>query len=288
MKTIAYLGPPGTFSEEAALSWGGPEDQLLPLASIPAVVTAVETGAATFGVLPLENSLEGSVTTTLDLLIRETSLRISSELVLPVRHMLATRPGLQLHQVQVLHAHPQALGQSRRFVERCLPGIATIAALSNSAALTDALSDSRLAAAITTRRAIELQSAATLAHDIQDHPNNQTRFILLGPEDAAPTGQDRTSLCFAMPENRAGSLLDALQVLAQARINLTRLESRPAKEMLGDYIFLADIEGHRLEPHVAAALQRLQGQTSFFKVFGSYPRYRPSTPEAPARLSSPP
>jgi prephenate dehydratase len=280
MKTIAYLGPPGTFSEEAALAWGGIGAHLLPLASLPAVVTAVETGAASACVLPLENSLEGAVTTTLDLLIRETSLQIRSELILPVRHMLAVRPGLQLDEIQVLHAHPQALGQSRRFVERCLPGAAIVAALSNAAALTDALADSRPAAAISTRRAIELKSAATLAHDIQDHPNNQTRFILLAPEDAAPTGGDRTSLCFAMHENRAGSLHAALLVLAEARINMTRLESRPAKELLGEYIFLADIEGHRLEPHVAAALQRLRQQTTFFKIFGSYPRYRPPIPAA--------
>ncbi|QRN99187.1 prephenate dehydratase [Archangium violaceum] len=288
METIAYLGPPGTFSEEAALAWGGSEAHLLPLASLPAVVTAVETGAASSCVLPLENSLEGAVTTTLDLLIRETALQVRSELVLPVRHMLAVRPGLQLDEVRVLHAHPQALGQSRRFVERCLPDVAIVAALSNAAALTDALADSRPAAAISTRRAIELHSAAILAHDIQDHPNNQTRFILLGAEDAAPTGNDRTSLCFAMSENRAGSLLDALLVLAEARINMTRLESRPAKELLGEYIFLADIEGHRLEPHVAAALQRMRQQTSFFKVFGSYPRYRPPAgePGVPRRTLS--
>jgi prephenate dehydratase len=279
MKRIAYLGPPGTFSEEAALQWGGPEARLLPLASLPAVVTAVETDAASCGVLPLENSLEGSVTTTLDLLIRETSLQLFSELVLPVRHMLAARPGLQLDQVQVLHAHPQALGQSRRFVERCLPTVATVAALSNAAALVEALADPRPAAAISTPRAIELHAAALLAHDIQDHPNNLTRFVLLGREDAPPTGDDRTSLCFAMRENRAGSLLEALQVFAEAGISLTRLESRPAKEMLGEYIFLADIDGHRSEPQVAAALQRLKAMSSFFKVFGSYPRYRWPPPE---------
>lgn len=280
MKTLAYLGPPGTFSEEAALAYGGPQASLLSLTSIPAVVTAVETRAASLGVLPLENSLEGAVTATLDLLTRETELKICGERVLPIRHQLAARPGLELPQVQVLHAHPQALGQSRRFVERCLPHVATVAALSNTAALLEALADSRPAAAITTRRALQLHGAQALAHDIQDHPNNLTRFVILSPEDAPPTGDDRTSLCFGTRENRAGSLLEALQVFAQAGINLTRLESRPAKELLGEYIFLADIEGHRTEPRVAAALERLRGMTSLLKVFGSYPRDRWPGPAA--------
>src|SRR5512145_2313878 len=139
MTTIAYLGPPGTFSEEAAIACGGGDTQYLPLASIPAVVTAVETGVATAGVLPIENVLEGGVTTTLDLLIHETDLRIAGETVIPIRHYLAGRSGLTLPEIKVLYAHPQALGQCRRFVERCLPGVATVASLSNSAAPAEAM-----------------------------------------------------------------------------------------------------------------------------------------------------
>ena len=135
MTTIAYLGPPGSFSEEAAIAYGGTEADFLPLGSMPAVVTAVETGAATAGVLPIENVLEGGVTTTLDLLIHETDLRIAGETVIPITQYLVARPGVGLTQIEVLYVHPQSLGQCRRFIERCLPGVATVASLSNSAAV---------------------------------------------------------------------------------------------------------------------------------------------------------
>ncbi len=274
MQTIAYLGPPGTFSEEAAVAYGGTGAAFLPLASIPAVVTAVETGAATVGVLPIENVLEGSVPSTLDLLIHETDLRIAGETVLPIRHYLVAREGLSLPEIKVLHAHPQSLGQCRRFVERCLPGVATIAALSNSAAPAEAMVDARPAAAISTLRAAELTGAHILAHDIQDRSGNVTRFIALGREDSSPTGDDKTSMCFGFAEDRAGILVDTLQELARAGINMTKLESRPSKETLGEYIFLVDINGHRADPQIAAALERIRAKTGLFKVFGSYPVWR--------------
>ena len=274
-QTIAYLGPPGSFSEEAALAYGEPDAERLPLASFPAVVTAVETGAATVGILPIENMLEGGVTTTLDLLIHETDLRIAGETVVPIRQCLVARAGLTLPQIKVLYAHPQSLGQCRKFVERCLPGVATIASLSNSAAPAEALADERPAAAISTLRAAELTGAAILARDIQDRTGNVTRFVALGREDRPPTGDDKTSFCFAFAhEDRAGTLVGALQELARANINMTKLESRPAKEVLGQYIFLVDINGHRLDPPVAASLERIRAQAGLFKVFGSYPRWQ--------------
>lgn len=274
MQTIAYLGPPGTFSEEAAIAYGGSGAEFLPLASIPAVVTAVETGAATVGVLPIENVLEGSVTTTLDLLIHETELRIAGETVIPIRHYLVARAGIGLPQIKVLYGHPQSLGQCRKFVERCLPGVATVASLSNSAAPAEALADERPAAAISTLRAAELTGANILARDIQDRSGNVTRFIALGREDSPPSGDDKTSFCFGFTEDRAGVLVGALQELGQANINMTKLESRPSKEVLGQYIFLVDINGHRLDPPVATALDRIRARTGLLKVFGSYPCWR--------------
>ena len=274
MTIIAYLGPPGTFSEEAAIAYGGPDAEHLPLASIPAVVTAVETGAATVGVLPIENVLEGSVTTTLDLLIHETDLQIAGETVIPIRHYLITRPGLGLGQIKVLYAHPQSLGQCRRFVERCLPGVATIAALSNSVAPAEALADERPAAAISPLRIAESLGAQFLAHDIQDRRDNVTRFIGLSRAESPPTGDDKTSMCFGFAEDRAGILVETLQELASAGINMTKLESRPSKATLGDYIFLVDINGHRAEPHIAELLEHIQAKTGLFKVFGSYPCWR--------------
>lgn len=273
MTTIAYLGPPGTFSEEAATKYGGAEAQYLPLASMPAVVTAIETDMAMVGVLPIENVLEGSVTTTLDLLIHETHLQIQGETVIPIRFYLAARPGLSLTELKILYGHPQALGQCRRFVERCLPGVETIAALSNSAAPTEALADDRAAAAISTLRAAELLGANILAHDIQDRASNVTRFVALGRKDHPPTGDDKTSFCFGFHEDRAGTLVEALQELAREGINMTKLESRPSKEVLGQYIFWADINGHQQDAHVIRAFERIQAQTDLFKICGSYPRY---------------
>ncbi len=276
MHTIAYLGPPGTFSEEAARAYAGgqPDPSLLPLASIPAVVTAIETGAATVGVLPIENLLEGSVTYTLDMLIHETSLKIGGEIVIPIRQYLVTRAGVRLSEVKVLYAHPQSLGQCRKFVERCLPGVATVASLSNSAAPAEALADERPAAAISTLRAAELTGATMLARDIADNLGNVTRFVALAQHDHAPTGDDKTSFCFGFSEDRAGSLVGVLHELAEAQINMTKLESRPSKAVLGQYIFLVDVNGHREEPHVSRALERITAHTGMFKVFGSYPRWK--------------
>lgn len=276
METIAYLGPPGTFSEEAALAYAGGRAgaNTLPMASIPAVVTAIETGAASVGVLPIENLLEGSVTFTLDLLIHETALQIAGEIVIPIRQYLLARPGLRLSEVQVLYAHPQSLGQCRKFIERCLPGVATVASLSNSAAPAEALADERPAAAIGTLRAAEITGAAVLARDIADNLSNVTRFIVLASQDSPPTGDDKTSFCFGFREDKAGVLVAALQELAAEQINMTKLESRPSKAVLGQYIFLVDINGHREDPPVARALERIRARTGMLKVFGSYPRWR--------------
>lgn len=271
MQTIAYLGPVGTFSEEAAIAYAAGGADYLPLASIPAVVTAIETGAADVGVLPIENLLEGGVNYTLDLLIHETALQITGEIVIPIRQYLVVHEGVRLPEVKVLYAHPQSLGQCRKFIERCLPGVATVASLSNSAAPAEALADERPAAAISTRRAAELTGAAILASDIADTTGNVTRFIGLARRDAPPSGDDKTSFCFAFTEDRAGTLVDALRELAVEQINMTKLESRPSRAVLGKYIFLVDINGHREDAHVLRALERIRRQTGMFKVFGSYP-----------------
>jgi prephenate dehydratase len=279
MHTIAYLGPPGTFSEEAALAYGAgsPDVSLLPLASIPAVVTAIETDAATMGVLPIENLLEGSVNYTLDLLIHETNLQIVGEIVVPIRQYLVARPGVRLQDVKLLYAHPQSLGQCRKFVERCLSGVAEMASLSNSAAPAQAVAAEEPAAAISTLRAAELTGAAILAREIADTPGNVTRFVVLAQHEAPPTGDDKTSFCFAFDEDRAGTLVGALQYLAAEEINMTKLESRPAKAALGRYIFLVDINGHCQEPHVARALEQIRARSGMFKLFGSYPRWKAET-----------
>lgn len=272
--TTAFLGPRGTFSEEASLLRAGREDALVAFASFPALTSAVETGLADEAVLPIENSIEGAVSTTLDLLIHETPLRVCAELVLPVRLFLVGAPGATFADIKVLHSHPQPLGQCRRFLERCLPGVAQVAALSTAGAVKETVeAGDPTRAAIGPLRATELYGGHVLAHDIQDVRSNMTRFVVLGHEDAAPTGDDKTSLGFTSEVDVPGSLHAVLSEFAAANLQLTKIESRPTKGWLGEYVFLVDFEGHRLDPHVAAALERVREKTSTLKVFGSYPRF---------------
>src|SRR5687768_10725814 len=249
----AFLGPRGSFSEEAALL-RAETDQLVAFSSFPALVSAVETGLADEAVLPIENSIEGAVSTTLDLLIHETALRISGELALPVRHFLVTRPGVHLEDVRVVTSHPQALGQCRRFLDRCMPGVEQVAALSTSGAVKDVAEgadDHR--AAIGTARAAELYGGTILAHDIQDVHTNVTRF--------------------GVRENVPGALHAVLAELAVENLQMTKIESRPSKGWLGDYVFLIDFEGHRQDERVARVLENIRDRCSILKIFGSYPRF---------------
>jgi prephenate dehydratase len=274
---LAYLGPPGTNAEEAATYYLGPaEGTLLPFLSIPAVVEAVETTMADEGVVPIENSLEGSVPVTLDLLIHESSLAIRREIVLPIRHFLLAKPGTSVVDMRVLFSHPQALAQSRRFVDRCLPKVEVVAALSNAAAVEEMMQyqGQKSAAAIGTLRAGEIYGAEVLASDIQDKASNLTRFVVLASHDSPPTGDDKTSLCFSVHQNQPGALVEVLNEFARADVNLAKVESRPTKETFGQYIFLIDLEGHREDDQVRPVLERVRQKTDLFKIFGSYPRFR--------------
>lgn len=271
--TTAFLGPRGTFSEEAALLRTTTED-LVAFSSFPALVSAVETGLADEAVLPIENSIEGAVSTTLDLLIHETSLRIAGELAVPVRHFLITAPGATLADIRIVTSHPQPFGQCRRFLDRCLPGVEQVAALSTAGAVQDVISgEIGHRAAIGTARAAELYGGVILAHDIQDVHSNVTRFIVLAREDMPPTGDDKTSLAFRVRENVPGALHDILAEFAAQTLQLTKIESRPSKGWLGDYVFLIDFEGHRQDQRVAPVLDRIRERCSMVKIFGSYPRF---------------
>jgi prephenate dehydratase len=272
-KKIAYLGPPGTFTEEAALLYDKGA-QLISVPTIPGVASAVSSGMAEEGVVPIENSLEGSVTDTLDLLIHDSTLLICKELVLPVKHHLLVKPGTEISDVKILYSHPQSLGQCRRFVERILPKAEVVAALSNAAAVQDMMEASTPAAAIGTGRAAELYGADVLAKEIQDRSSNVTRFVVLAAEDHPPTGADKTSVCFSFDDDRPGALVEVLQEFSQRNINLAKVESRPSKESLGRYFFLIDFEGHREDAPVSEALEGVRQKASLFKIFGSYPRYK--------------
>ena len=273
-KRLAFLGPPGTFSEEAALKYD-PAAILVPMATLTAVATAIESGMADAGIVPIENSLEGPVTETLDILVHSANpLSIHNEAVLPIEHYLLVKPGTKAETVKLLFAHPQALAQCRGFVERCFPKATVEAALSNSAAVEEMMSREN-AAAIGTRRAAEIYGAEKLAGGIQDRNPNLTRFVVLAKEDHPPTGDDRTSIaCAFVVEDRPGLLVGALQEFSSRSINLSKIESRPSREKLGTYIFLMDVDGHRSEEPLATALAAVKEQCSFFRVLGSYPKYR--------------
>jgi prephenate dehydratase len=272
--TTAYLGPKGTFSEEAAIAWAGADGDLVPMPSIPELVRAVESRESQYAVLPIENSIEGAISTTLDLLIHETDLKIQAEIVIPVRLFLIGLPGASIGQIKTVASHSNPLGQSRQFLDRTLPGVTQVAALSTAAAVQDVVDErdpSR--AAIGTRTAVDQIGGEILAADIQDVATNVTRFVVIAFGEAGRTGDDKTSVAFTLPEDVPGSLYRAIRPIAEHELQLTKLESRPSKSHLGNYVFLVDFLGHRLDPVAAQALAELEDQCTTFKIFGSYPRF---------------
>lgn len=269
---VAYFGPAGTFTEAAALRHA-PNSELVACPSIGAVAAAVVAGEADEGVVPIENSLQGSVTDTLDLLIHDSTLFIRQELVLPIEHCLLARPGTRKEDVTVIYSHPQALGQCRGYLESHFPKAAVVAALSTAAAAEQLQSSQENAAAIGTLRAAELYGAQVLVRGIQDNPSNATRFVVLAHADHPPTGHDKTSLCFSFDADRPGLLYMVMGEFAERNINLAKIESRPTRQSLGRYIFLIDLDGHREDPLVKEAIEHLRSQASMLKIFGSYPNH---------------
>ena len=272
-KRIAFLGPEGTFSEQACMTFD-PRATRVPFPSIRGAAAAVDSGQADEAMVPIENSLEGAVTDTLDLLIHDSALFIRQELVLPIQHALVAAPGTGSKDIRAIYSHPQALAQCRSFLSENYPGAELLASMSTAAAVGEMLERKGGAAAIANERASSIYGAEVLTRDIEDNHNNVTRFVLLAPTDHPRTGADKTSLCFSFDEDAPGVLHAALGEFAKRGINLEKIESRPTKESLGRYIFLVDLEGHREDTVVQQALSRVQDQVSGLKVFGSYPRYR--------------
>lgn len=271
-RRLAYLGPPGTYSEEAAMLYDS-DAELVAATTLPGVVQSVHNGDADEAIVPVENSLEGAVTFTADLLIQEMTLKIKSELVLPIHHCLLARPGANIEDVEVVYSHPQSLGQCRGFLQRRFPDASLMPSLSNSSAVSDMLGSERRALAIAGKRAACFFDVRILEEEIEDNPSNATRFIVLADEDGVPTGTDKTSICFNFDVDRPGSLVSVLQEFSNRGINLNKIESRPTRKSLGRYFFLADIEGHRDDDEVRSALDAVGEQVSMLKVMGSYPRY---------------
>jgi len=268
---VSYLGPPGTNSEVAAMR-GFPGAEHVPCATITAATRAVESGAVDFAVVPIENSLQGTITDTVDLLIHDEGIAICREIVLPIEHCLMVRPGMARASIRVVYSHPQSLGQCRRYLEAHFPGVRTEASLSNAEAVATMMKVPD-AAAIAPARAAEIYGAEIMERGIEDSRVNKTRFVALGREAAPPTGRDKTSLAFAVAHDRPGTLVSVLHEFSDRSINMTKIESRPSGEDLGVYVFLIDIDGHRDDPLVEQALAAVREQADFFKIFGSYPAW---------------
>ena len=271
-RRIAFLGPAGTFTEQAAIAYD-PEASYIATSSVNEAVLAMQRGEADEAVVPMENSLQGSVTGTLDLLIHESGLFIRSELVLAISHSLLSAADEKLEDLEVVYSHPQALAQCRQFLSKNLPNAQPMASLSTAAAV-EALEHATVpAAAIAAERASSIYGVPVVASGIEDNPNNVTRFVALGPSDSERTGNDKTSLCWSHDADLPGLLYGVLREFSDRRINLTKIESRPTRESLGRYYFLADVQGHRTDPNVAGALGAVESQQgTTLKILGSYPR----------------
>jgi len=266
---VAFLGPEGTFTHLAARHQFGGSSQSLPLGTIQAVFQAVERQRADYGVVPVENATEGAVDTTLDAFL-DSPLQICAEILLPVDQALLLRPGLDLGGVRRVYSHPQALGQCRRWLEAHLPQADRIEAPSTSEAARLAREDAE-GAAVASELAADLFGLQVAETKIQDLAANATRFLVLGPTSAEPTGRDRTTL-LAMAQDGPGALLRLLEPLARRGLNLSRIQSRPTRRKLWEYAFFLDVEGHAADAPMAEALADLKEACASLKVLGSYPR----------------
>ncbi|MBD2559122.1 MULTISPECIES: prephenate dehydratase [Nostoc] len=279
--SIAHLGPPGTYAEQATffyVNWlsksTGIEAILCPYTSISQSLHAVADGQAQLAVVPVENSIEGSVTTTLDTLWQLDSLRIQLALVLPIAHMLISCAS-SLDRIKTVYSHPQALAQCQGWLERFLPTVQIIPSNSTTEAL-QRLEQETTTAAIASSRAAQLYKLPILASGINDYPENFTRFWVVSQGEADDGYQtlkasaSHTSLAFSMPTNTPGALVKPLQIFAQLGINLSRIESRPTKRSLGEYLFFMDLEADAKEAQMQSALAELTIHTEVLKILGAY------------------
>lgn len=269
--TVAYLGPQGTFSEEAAILYA-PESERLPYPSIRDAAMAAESRETDEAVLPIENSIEGSVNMTLDYLIHDSTLSIVGEDVLAIRHCLIAVEDARQEDIETVRSHPQALAQCRRYLESTLPEAKLIASISTAGAVEEALKDGRTSAAIGSRRAAELFGATVLESGIEDNPNNMTRFIAMGRKSPSASGDDKTSICFGFDSDTPGQLYGVLGEFADREVNLAKIESRPTRHELGRYVFLVDLLGHQEDQQVRNTIEAVNSRVSHLRVFGSYPK----------------
>ncbi len=266
--TVAYLGPRGTFSERAAMKHFGLAAEALPAPSIDEVFRAVESGAADFGIVPVENSTEGAVGRSLDLM-PQTPMKVCGEVIVRIHHHLMSKGAKDFAAIRRVFSHGQSLAQCHEWLNANLPHVERVAVSSNAEAARRAAQEPG-SAAVAGEMAAEHYGLDILASNIEDEPNNTTRFLILGDYEPKPSGKDKTSMVLSA-RNRAGAVYEMLTPFATRGVSMTKFESRPSRVALWDYLFFVDIEGHRDDANVAAALEEVAKIAGYLKVLGSYP-----------------
>ena len=274
MIKIGFLGPKGTFSHEALLIYAERKAYTAhDYSSIQELLQAVQNHEIDEAIAPIENSIEGAVNATLDILAADVELLIRSELVIPVRENLLVKKGTTIGDIKHVLSHPQPLGQCRGFLSRRFPNVQVSATYSTAGAAEEVARGEGDSAAIGSLAAAEVYGLEAIEKDIHDCENNYTRFVVMGHTDGQKTGDDRTSIVFST-EDKPGSLYRVLDIFNLWDINMSKIESRPAKNQLGRYIFFVDINGHREDADIKDALTMIRRKASFFKFLGSYPVFR--------------
>jgi prephenate dehydratase len=281
-KSIGFLGPKGTFSHEAVLEYtklhaganGLDKSYILKeFLSIQDVLLAVKNDDINEAIVPIENSLEGAINVTLDILAKEDGLHIVDELIIPINLHLVTKKGTDVKDIKVIISHPQPLGQCRNYLNGKFQAAAQLEENSTSKAAQRVASGDGTYAAITSNIAAETYGLEILASNVQDAKNNHTRFVIVSKDLQKRTGNDKTSIAFST-DNKPGSLYRILDIFSLWDINMSRIESRPAKNVLGQYIFFVDIDGHIEDQDIFDALTMIQRKTSFYRFIGSYPIFK--------------
>lgn len=267
--TIAYLGPEGTFTQLAAMKHFGHAAHTVSCLTVDESLRLVEARQADYVVAPVENSTEGSVGRTLDLLVA-TPLQACGEVVLRIHHHFLRSQAVDFSELDMVYAHAQALAQCQHWLTKHLPDTVKRVAVSSNAEAARLAAQNPRTAAIASQAAAEIYALNKIASNIEDEPNNTTRFLVLGHQETTPSGQDKTSLVVGAP-HRVGSLHNIIAPFMQMGISMTKFESRPSKANLWEYVFFIDIEGHVLDEKVQAALTLLREQAVFVKVVGAYP-----------------
>lgn len=274
MLRIGYLGPKGTFSEEALFEYAKriPDYIELEYSTIRDLLFAVQNGEVDEAIAPIENSIEGAVNVTMDMLASEVDVKIKAEVVIAVRQNLLVRKGTGFSDITCILSHPQGIGQCIKYLHTNFPNTRIKYVYSTAAAAEEVAKGDIHTAAIGSVAAARAYQLDVLAHAIQDGDNNFTRFVVVSSSDSERTGCDKTSIVFST-EDKPGSLYRILDIFNLWDINMTRIESRPAKNRLGKYIFFVDINGHRDDKDVKDALTMVERKTSYYKFLGSYPRF---------------